>query len=183
LAFVSGSYDRVDENKSLIFEVVNDVCSDHYMHLLKTNYIGMHGTVLYQRWVFNEFLYDVSLKACEDYDLYLKVASKYPVKHHTRKIAAYRIHGANMSNAIPLMLSQSLLVLTRQLPLLTSKEEKQAYQEGVNWWKQYYTLILYNSLRSGDLKISKEYSQLLLKHNFQLYIRYMLISIFKKNQA
>src|SRR5690606_40891914 len=55
-----------------------------YLTLLQRNYIGMHGAVMYPRWIFDSFRYDTSLKACEDYDLYLKIAEKHPVLYHRR---------------------------------------------------------------------------------------------------
>ena len=84
----------------------------------------MHATVLYRRWVFDEFGFDTSLKACEDYDLYLRIARKYPIAHHTKKTAAYRWHNSNMSGNIPKMLSYVLIVLDRQKKLLHTKEKE-----------------------------------------------------------
>ena len=138
LAFVSGGHYKVFTEAGTVEEEKNIISSDHYSHLLKGNYIGMHATVMYRRWVFNEFSYDVNLEACEDYDLYLKIARKYPVLHHTRLIAAYRHHTANMSANIPLMLSSVLHVLDRQQREPLSSAEKKAYAIGKAAWNDYY---------------------------------------------
>ena len=139
LAFVSGGHYKVFTEAGIVEEDKNIISSEHYSHLLKGNYIGMHAAVMYRRWVFNEFSYDVNLKACEDYDLYLKIARKYPVVHHTELIAAYRHHSSNMSANIPLMLSTVLSVLDRQEESLCSNAEKEALAKGRMVWKEYYS--------------------------------------------
>lgn len=139
LAFVSGGHYKVFTESGTVEEDKNTISSEHYRHLLKGNYIGMHAAVMYRRWVFDEFSYDVSLKACEDYDLYLKVARKYPVMHHTDLIAVYRYHTANMSANIPLMLSSVLHVLDRQQRKTLNPAEKKAYAKGQAAWKEYYS--------------------------------------------
>ena len=127
-AFVSGGHDKINFRDSakgeIIKENVREIESDHYYHLLQGNYIGMHAAVMYRRRVFNELRFDESLRACEDYDLYFKIARKYPVVHHTKKIAAYRWHQQNMSANSAMMLKTVLEVLDRQLPLLRDNEEK-----------------------------------------------------------
>lgn len=146
LAFVSGAHEKffVDQGKSL--EEKWEVTSNHYLHLLQGNYIGMHGAVMYRRFVFDEFLFDISLNACEDYDLYLNIARRYPVLHHTQKIAAYRIHKDNMSRNIPLMLTTVLDVLKRQYVHLNHNEEKTHYRRGLKIWKDYYCQQLFQTL-------------------------------------
>jgi glycosyltransferase involved in cell wall biosynthesis len=138
-AFVSGWHDKVDEWK---FPIEQDELSvikgDHYLNLLQGNYIGMHATVMYTRWVLEEFKFDTSLKACEDYDLYMRITRKYPVGDHDRKIAAYRIHGNNMSSSIPFMLDAVLNVHQSQKSHLRNKEEERAWLRGRSIWTDYY---------------------------------------------
>ena len=176
-AFVSGAYEIIKETKENLDEDRSIVLRVHYLHLLKSNYIGMHGTVMYRRWVFNEFMYDVSLKACEDHDLYLRVTRKYPVIHHTKKLAAYRMHTTNMSGNIPLMLSQGLEMLKRQEPTLQSLEERKAYEEGITGYQEYYSIQLYGGLRSGQIKPTPEVLQLLQKYKPRLYNIYVLANL------
>lgn len=128
LAFVSGAHDKVFVKEKLVKEDITEVDNDHYCNFLKGNYIGMHATVMYRRWIFDKMLFDTSLKMCEDYDLYLRIAKKYPVAHHTQKIAAYRLHTENMSNNIPKMLSAVITVLLRQKNNLASLSEKKLLQ-------------------------------------------------------
>ena len=161
LAFVSGSHDKVFVTTGVVQPVVKTIPSDHYMHLLRGNYIGMHATVMYRRWVFDQFQYDPSLKACEDYDLYLKIARKHPVQHHENRIAAYCLHDANMSNNMPLMLHSALSVLKRQKKQLLKKAEAAAYEEGIRAWKDFYTQELATKLEAKEKITEQEYVTLL----------------------
>jgi SAM-dependent methyltransferase len=78
--------------------------------------------------------------------LYLRIARDHCIVNHAQKIAAYRIHGNNMSAKIPLMLDQVLLVANRQQAHLRTDEEKKAFIEGQEIWKEYYSEKLYNLL-------------------------------------
>lgn len=146
LAFVSGGHIKTDWNKKLLKQVHTQITSDHYQWFLRLNYIGMHASVLFRRWAFDAMRYDTSLKACEDYDVYLKIARHHPVAHHMEPIAAYRMHHQNMSGNIPLMLDSVLQVLNRQQPVLQSEAETTALQEGLKTWKGFYTNALYQHL-------------------------------------
>lgn len=148
LAFVSGAHEKVDAKKQIIREDPQPVIkSDHYRALLEGNYIGMHATVMYTRWILSEFRFDTNLRACEDYDLYFRIARKYPVANHGEKIAAYRIHGNNMSANIPFMLDMVLKVQGAQEPLLKNDEERKSFQRGIAVWKDYYEKRLYHVLK------------------------------------
>lgn len=144
-AFVSGGHDKVDEWLSpLVDYPESDVPSDnHYCALLRGNYIGMHATVMYRRRVLDHHRFDTSLSACEDYDLYFRIARQFPVGNHTGKIAAYRHHGQNMSSDYVRMLKQVMKVHQRQLPLLRSEDEKSAWKNGTQTWRAYYGHLLY----------------------------------------
>ena len=183
-AFVSGGHKKVTPSGETIEEEKFDVADKHYQNLLQGNYIGMHGTVLYQAWAFEKVQYDTTLKACEDYDVYLKLARNHPVLHHTKTIAAYRIHNQNMSGNIPLMLETVLNVLQRQQPLLKNEEEKKAFLNGQKIWKAYYTKLLFKKgiqafRQAQDKPFSKSHTPLrpkerrtLLKYSKWLYIKY-----------
>ncbi|MFD1872999.1 glycosyltransferase [Hymenobacter bucti] len=148
LAFVSGGHDKVFVTTGVVRPEAQEVRADHYQQLLQGNYIGMHAAVLYQRWAFEELRYDVTLRACEDYDVYLRLARAHPVAHHTQRIAAYRLHGANMSGNIPLMLRTVLAVLQRQAPHLRSPAEHAALARGQAIWRAYYGGELYRKLQT-----------------------------------
>jgi glycosyltransferase involved in cell wall biosynthesis len=151
-AFVSGGHVKINDSGKILEEVKEDIRSDHYLHFLQGNYIGMHGTVLYARWIFDRFRFDTNLRACEDYDLYMKIARQNAVLHHPDVIAYYRIHGSNMSGDTTLMLNSVLSVLNRQEADLKNEEEKKALVRGRKIWKEYYSSINKNTSHKMPLK-------------------------------
>jgi glycosyltransferase involved in cell wall biosynthesis len=186
MAFISGAHRKVNKNGIVLEDVNRPVEKDHYQHLLQGNYIGMHATVMYQRWVFDTFEYDTTLNACEDYDLYLKISKQYPVLHHHHYIAEYLIHDTNMSGDIPLMLRTVLMVLKRQRRFLSSKKEWKCYRNGLAIWKGYYTVKMYEKLSVLSyllmLKRTNELTALLL-YNKRLFLKliFQFPYAFKKN--
>lgn len=199
LAFVSGGHDKVDNNgKVLPDDSPTVVEQSHYTQLLMGNYIGMHATVMYTRRILLEYSFDTSLKACEDYDLYFRISRKFPVAHHNEKIAAYRIHGTNMSANIPFMLRNVLDVHRRQYTLLRGQDEKRAFEAGIKIWKDYYRDELYKTLyhraREGKLIPAKDAKAMFalsaaktgklyyhtMKHNTRKLIKQFMPSFLKK---
>lgn len=176
-AFVSGGYRLVFENPAKNTETTYEVSTEHYIHFLESNYIGMHAAVMYQRWVFDEFEFDETLRSCEDYDLYLRISKRHPVFHHAKITAAYRMHDSNMSSNIPMMLNGVLNVLKNQKPNLKTQFERRAYAKGVTTWKEYYCLELYEKLNDTKVKASSAELLLLSKYYPFLATKYLL----KKN--
>jgi glycosyltransferase involved in cell wall biosynthesis len=145
-AFVSGGHRRVGPDLQPLGE---DCCwpvhADHYKSLLRANYIGMHAAVMYRRAAlchvkgFNE-----QLRACEDYDLYLRIARDFPVGCHAEVAASYRQHDQNMSRDPERMLNAALQVLQAQWPYVRNDFAlKEAYLSGIrNWWEYFGDLML-----------------------------------------
>jgi glycosyltransferase involved in cell wall biosynthesis len=137
-AFVSGHYVMIDADG--VQGRINHrpcVTSDHYGALLRSNYIGMHATVVYRRETLSRFDgFDPSLRACEDYDLFLRIARAATVACHPDVVAEYRWHGANMSRNNSLMLGSALRVLRRHWPHVRGHTAYEvAYREGVAFWQ------------------------------------------------
>lgn len=153
-AFVSGWHRKVDEWRYPVEQdTLSVISNNHYIHLLQGNYIGMHAAVMYTRWILTKFQFDTSLKACEDYDLYLRITRQHTVGDHNHNMAAYRIHGTNMSSKIPFMLNAALLVHQRQKAHLQGTDEEKAWHNGRAIWKHYYTDKLKQALYR---QVSKE---------------------------
>lgn len=141
---VTGGHDKIDDVSGKIIPEDHGavVDADHYLHLLQGNFIGMHAAVMYRREVFDTLQYDTSLKAAEDYDLYLKLTRKFPIYAHGGKIAGYRIHGNNMSRNILFMLQNVQKVLSRQQDVLSGEDERKAFDNGVSIWNKYYAGVI-----------------------------------------
>lgn len=140
-AFVSGHHRYIKGDGSLLNEYPPEwIDSDYYKALLKRNYIGMHATVMYQRFIFDEVgLFDTSLKSCEDYDLYLRIASRFPVYRYDEIVAEYRWHDGNMTKNSKRMLRSALTALNSQWEYIQEKPEYiQAYKSGIQFWRNYF---------------------------------------------
>jgi glycosyltransferase involved in cell wall biosynthesis len=140
-AFVSGGFDRVGENgKFLEAGATREIGEHNFITLLRENYIGMEGNVMYKRSVFFSFHFDPdpAVKGSEDYLLHLQISRYFPTYSHTGKIVAYRIHRRNLSNDRIMMLKSTLNTLRRQKKVLFCKSERDAFRKGLRNWKDYY---------------------------------------------
>ena len=122
----------------------------HYAALLRDNYIAMHATVMYRRTVFKSVgEFDASLRACEDYDLYLRIARRFLVCSHEKVVAEYRRHATNMSRNPALMLSTSVATLRSQRKHIRGhKEYEEAYKLGLKLWQGKYGDRLVDEVRA-----------------------------------
>lgn len=139
-AFVCGAFRNIHEDGSASSTPPQlRVRSQHYLRLLEGNFIGMHGAVLYRRDLLREEGgFNESLKACEDYELYLRLTRRWPMAQHTAVVAEYRRHNAGMSRNVPFMLRSVLSVLRRERPFLVDAEHRHALRRGISTWKDYY---------------------------------------------
>jgi glycosyltransferase involved in cell wall biosynthesis len=184
--YVSGGHVTVNERTGLIFTKNDKVEGDHFQLLLQGNYIGMHGTVMYPKWVFEEFRFDTNLKASEDYDMYLKIARKYPVKQHTEVVAAYRFHDSNMSGNNYKMYHCTLEVLGRQRKSLKNEIERNCFRKGMQIWKNYYSNLLLSAIPHKSTwpitGIMLREHLLAFQHNKMGYLQYMKEKLFFKTE-
>ncbi len=112
---------------------------DGYASFLRGNPIGMHATVMYRRTHLAAVGgFDAELPACEDYDLYLRLARRSPVTYGPDPVAEYWHHGANMSLDAALMLRTALAVLGRHEDEARRRGASAAHRQGVVAWKRYY---------------------------------------------
>jgi glycosyltransferase involved in cell wall biosynthesis len=150
-AFVSGHYRPISaEGDPYAVPRQASIDEDHYLALLRDNYISMPASVMYRKWVFEEVGgFDGSVDAAADWDLYLRVARRFPIYHHGEVIADYRWHGANMTNDAALMLRSTVSVLRSQKRLVKSnKRYKKAYDEGIKLFREHNGVNLAKEIRS-----------------------------------
>lgn len=169
--FVSGHYRLIAADGSLLREWDAEcVTHDHYAALLQRNYIGMHATVMYRRAPLEAIGgFDPALPACEDYDVYLRLARHHPVGCHNQIIADYRQHTTNMSRNAALMLRWVVTVLHAQRSSISGKRHLiAAYRAGIRSAQAYY----------GRKVITNVYTQLAAHHwsaalrDMQVLLRY-----------
>lgn len=170
-AFVSGHHRYIKGDGSLLNEYPQEwIDPDPYLALLKDNYIGMCATVMYKREVFEKVgNFKTSLKSCEDYDLYLRIACQFPVARHSQMVAEYRWHETNMTNNAKRMLQSALTALGSQWEYVQQKPEYiKAYQTGIKFWRNYFGQRLLEQIGQN---IQKNQGKALLQNSWQL-LRY-----------
>jgi glycosyltransferase involved in cell wall biosynthesis/SAM-dependent methyltransferase len=137
---VYGGYRYTDTNWRPIGGDNYNPVNAPYVDFLQGNLIGMHATVMYSRERLQEIGgFEPSLRRCEDYDVYLRMAQAYPITSHPNIIAEYRIHNANMSADPREMLRWALKVLDRQRRLAFAYPGgAEAWRRGQFSWREYY---------------------------------------------
>ena len=148
-AFTFGAYRMVEviagRTRKATF---NPVPRDAFAAFLRRNAIGMHGTVLYRRGPLDRsggFAED--LRACEDYDMYLRLSRNHPVLCHDDLCADYYFHDANMSRDPGFMLDAALTVLERYRGEAQRRGLLDEYRAGMKHWKQHYVDVWAGVLR------------------------------------
>jgi glycosyltransferase involved in cell wall biosynthesis len=147
-AFVSGTLEQITVDGVPTWRKPRAYVKDHYLALLRGNYIGTPAVVMFRRRVFDEVEgFDTSLRACEDYDLYLRIARRFPVHHHGELIAEYRRHGTSMTAEPELMLRSAVAVLRSQRRYVAGDERlEHAYGIGIRFWRDCYGLPLVHEM-------------------------------------
>src|SRR6266404_3644436 len=111
-AFVYGAHRRVDRQGRAMGPIrYLPVLAEPFAGFLRGNFVGMHGTVLYNRAVLVAASgFDETLRYCEDYELFLRLAAQHPIASDEALTADYRIHGENASLNHRAMLKGALAV-------------------------------------------------------------------------
>ncbi|MDA2918199.1 glycosyltransferase [Desulfobacterota bacterium AH_259_B03_O07] len=177
-AFVYGHHKCISSEGSSLYEFEKDcVNEDHYIALLKRNFISMPATVMYRREIL-EIVggFNIYLNACEDYDLYLRIARKFSIACHDAVVAEYRRHGMNMSLDSARMLKSALSVLRSQWICIRGKKKyEDACKIGIKFWKDYYgeqlliDIIIY--LKDRELNKSMKNLLVLLRYSPRTFLK------------
>lgn len=136
-----GAYRMIDaEGRERSVVLLRSVGPDAYITMLEGNCIGMHATVLYRRQALEQAGgFDPSFRACEDYELYLRLARQGRIICGADVLAEYRHHGDNMSGDRAMMLKTVLRVLeTQESHVREDPLRQSALARGRTEWKHYY---------------------------------------------
>jgi glycosyltransferase involved in cell wall biosynthesis len=136
---VYGGYREFDAGCTMNELRLRDIGPEPHLAFLRGNVIGMNGTVLFdRRRLLEAGGFDVTLRRCEDYDVYLRMSRIHPVAHHRAIVAEYRRHGNNMSSNSLEMLQWVQLVLERYRPPNRVGRAAAAWRRGRAGWRFYY---------------------------------------------
>jgi glycosyltransferase involved in cell wall biosynthesis len=113
--FVYGGHRYISElGEPISHDNAKPIEGDPHLALLRENRIAMHATVLYRRdCLLAVDGFDETFRRAEDYDLYLRIAQRYPIASHTEIVAEYRQHGQNNSSDLKKMYLAGRAVLDR----------------------------------------------------------------------
>ena len=154
-AFVSGhiTYIAADGSSLGTPRKKNNV-EDHYLRLLRYNPIWTPAAVMFRRTVFQAVGdFDTSVNPTADWDLYLRIARRFPVRNHGEVVAEYRQHGANMTGNPALMLKATVAVLHAQRKHVKgNKRYQKACRTGLRKGQEYYGLLLADEVRADAWK-------------------------------
>ena len=150
-ALAVGRYRHIDAAGTRVSPDSNPCPDDDlYLNLLRSNCIGMVASVMFRRQAIEQMHgFDSRLRACEDYDLYLRLARQFASSAHQSVVAEYRLHSGAMSRDPALMLSTGSTVLKRQRRhARRSSTLRAAWRDGVSWIQRAYGEQLLDELRS-----------------------------------
>jgi hypothetical protein len=108
------------------------VTHDHYLNLLEDCFIWSGSSMIYRRAALEAAGgFSEALTAADDYELYLKLARRYPVVCHDAVVTEYRRHGSNTTRNAAVVLTSQLQVLRRQRSELRDRRERAARRAGI----------------------------------------------------
>ncbi len=133
VAFVSGvSRDVGGDGRILDGLRQPHVTQDHYLRLLEDCFIWSGSSIVYRRSALESVDgFDESLAAADDYDLYLRLARRFPVYCHETVVTEYRRHGTNTTRDPGVVLDSQLEVLGRQRRSVRDPREREARRRGI----------------------------------------------------
>jgi len=149
LAF--GRLEIMDASGKRIPATLPIVTGHFYEELLRRNYIRTPAMAAVRREVM-ELVggFDPSCSPSADYDLYLRVARRYPLIAHPAIVARYRQHAANMSRNPQLMLPATLQVLERQRQFVEhDRALRAAHRFGLRRCREFYGEQLIERFRTA----------------------------------
>jgi glycosyltransferase involved in cell wall biosynthesis/SAM-dependent methyltransferase len=154
--FVYGAFHLVDAGGGVMSDsICRDIGPDPHLAFLRGNQVGMNGTVLYdRRRLLEAGGFDVTLRRCEDYDVYLRMSQNHPVANHRQIVAEYRQHGANMSSNSVEMLRWVQSVLERYRPPKGSGPAAVSWRQGRAYWRRYYVEEILSGRETDEGRLS-----------------------------
>ena len=171
-AFVFGHYWYIGADGSFLRQPTPLSGEDgHYIGLLRGPYIAVPAMGMYRRFVFETVgLFDSSLNATADYDLYLRIARRWLIRRHGTVVAEYRQHGANMTGDAGKMLRSVLKTLRSQREYAKRDEVYwEAYKVGIRNWQSWYGTGLIDEVRTrlgeGELRRAASGAWTLLRYH------------------
>jgi glycosyltransferase involved in cell wall biosynthesis len=135
-ALVYGRYRHVDADGRPVVAPFGEIPdAPDEVDLLRVNCIGMIGAVTFRRAALEAAGgFETRLGACEDWDLYLRIARRSSIRRHDALVAEYRLHAGGMSRDAARMLAAASRVLRRQRRRARrDPRRREAWKAGRRW--------------------------------------------------
>jgi glycosyltransferase involved in cell wall biosynthesis len=108
---------------------------DPYVAMLEKCHIAPPASAMYRRSAFEAVGgFRSGVDASADYDMYLRIARRFPIERYDEAVAEYRMHGENMIRNSGLMLSSAITVLRSQRRYVRGDRRREAaYKTGIRY--------------------------------------------------
>jgi glycosyltransferase involved in cell wall biosynthesis len=104
---------------------------DHYLALLKSCFILSGSSVLFSRWCLEAVGgFDPAYPTGDDYDLYLRISRRFPIRCHGRVVTEYRRHSDSLTGDPGRTLYGELGALNAQRSVVQGRGERAALRSG-----------------------------------------------------
>ena len=142
-AFVAGGHRLISEDGSPLPAPKQGHLKDYYRQLMHHNFIACHNSVMYRRdLLLSVGGFDETLPAGEDWDMYLRIAQRFPIHCHNKIVAEYRQHTSNISRDHGLIMRSSLMVLQLHLQRIQGDQKAEATcRQGLQFQKQRFRKV------------------------------------------
>jgi len=158
-----------------------DPQGDHYLELLRHNYIWTAGAVIYCRGVFDFVTgFNPLVNASADFDLNARISRLFPICCSDSVALEYRRHDESMSRNFAEMLKSAVIARRLQWEYVSgNRQYEEALQTGIRLVREDYGEKLFNQARgfmrehkwsrtiSGLLALLRYYPQGVVKHAFR----------------
>ncbi|SRR5579884_244097 len=179
-AFVFGDAQSIGDDGSLLPHRTSSPHegNNHYLSLLRGNYIWTPGVVMYRRGIRDGLLqFDTKAEPSDDFELNLRIARQYPVYHNNTVVLEYRMHGTNTGRRHAVMLRAGLTVVRNQRRWVQhDRRGKQALADGLRFIENYYGNLLISQM-AADIRNNQNWRQtcaglqVLLRYTPHLLVR------------
>ncbi len=179
-AFAAGHCQAMSTERRSLSKFPDHDEKDHFRALLLRNYILTPGSVVFRRAVMDELKgFDASAdkKGSDDFDLYLRIAARWPVYYHDDVVLEYREHDSNLSKNPERMLKSTINVLRTQHAFVqNNRDYKEAYNKGLGFWREFYgeqvVEKIRDHVRGRDWRSAYRGIKVLLRYAPQLIVRH-----------
>ena len=133
-AFVTGHVRLIDEAGSPTgIPPQEHADGNHYIELLRSNYIWTPGVVMYRRAVFDSVrAFDTAAGGSADYELNIRIARRFAIGCHHQVVLEYRQHDTSMSADVGYMLKSAVSVRRAQRKhVRRDQAAEHAWKEGI----------------------------------------------------